>query len=552
MCGSPVDEALRRAAGGLPGHEDRPSRAGDGPAVAAAIREHRHLIVQAGTGTGKSLAYLVPALVLGTRAVVSTATKALQDQLAHRDLPLLVRQLDERVEFAVLKGAPITPAPNGSARSRAATSSSSSIRRRRTWCTPRFGTTRPRDTPPPSMGSHRSHRGPGRVGLGTQPDGLGAGERRRPRLPRGWALPVGIGVFAGSRQGAGLDKQTSSSSTPTCTRGTRHRRRPPVQPTIWWSSTKPTSSRTSRPSRFRLRDQSRPLPALARQPDPCSTTPRPRWRWRMRPRRSARCSPGIPARPCPVLCPTATRIGWCWCASGWPRSRPGSRPARRSADDAEADLPDQARHLRTLQAAGHLLKDLDEVLDLPASDVAWVEGAARARAGPRGWPLSMSERLAAEFWGRSPTGRGASPSATIPPRLGERLGLAGRLVRQSRRRQPFAYDEQGFLLPVHLPTPAHPSLRSRHARRAAGPHGGSRRPDTCPVHELASHDRGRRRHPGPLRWPFSPVRISPSRPWSPVSEDEHSCLFATMGFWQGVDVPGSALSMVAIDRLPFP
>jgi ATP-dependent DNA helicase DinG len=36
------------------------------------------------------------------------------------------------------------------------------------------------------------------------------------------------------------------------------------------------------------------------------------------------------------------------------------------------------------------------------------------------------------------------------------------------------------------------------------------------------------------------------------SADEHSCLFATMGFWQGVDVPGSALSVVAIDRLPFP
>src|ERR1700722_3564149 len=73
-------------------------------AVATAIRTHRHLVVQAGTGTGKSLGYLVPTLALGTRAIVATATKALQDQLAHHDLPLIVANLDAPVTFAVLKG----------------------------------------------------------------------------------------------------------------------------------------------------------------------------------------------------------------------------------------------------------------------------------------------------------------------------------------------------------------------------------------------------------------------------------------------------------------
>ena len=57
--------------------------------VAAAIESRRHLIVQAGTGTGKTLAYLVPAVLSGKRVVVSTATKALQDQLAGKDLPFL-------------------------------------------------------------------------------------------------------------------------------------------------------------------------------------------------------------------------------------------------------------------------------------------------------------------------------------------------------------------------------------------------------------------------------------------------------------------------------
>lgn len=72
-------------------------------AVEEAFAEHRHLLVAAGTGTGKSLAYLVPAAQLGRPVVVATATKALQEQLAQRDLPLVAEALGE-VVVAVLKG----------------------------------------------------------------------------------------------------------------------------------------------------------------------------------------------------------------------------------------------------------------------------------------------------------------------------------------------------------------------------------------------------------------------------------------------------------------
>ena len=61
-------------------------------AVANAIESGRHLLVQAGTGTGKSLAYLVPAVMSGKKVVVATATKALQDQLAGKDLPFNVNR----------------------------------------------------------------------------------------------------------------------------------------------------------------------------------------------------------------------------------------------------------------------------------------------------------------------------------------------------------------------------------------------------------------------------------------------------------------------------
>ncbi len=99
-----IAQALARAAEGLPNREDRPEQLAMAHAVGEAIEGHRHLVVQAGTGTGKSLAYLVPALALGARVVVSTATKALQDQLAGRDLPQLSRSLGVRFTFAVLKG----------------------------------------------------------------------------------------------------------------------------------------------------------------------------------------------------------------------------------------------------------------------------------------------------------------------------------------------------------------------------------------------------------------------------------------------------------------
>jgi ATP-dependent DNA helicase DinG len=88
----------------LPGAEARPGQQRMAELVATAIAERRHLVVQAGTGTGKTLAYLVPAIESGTHVVVATATKALQDQLATKDLPFLDDALDTPFEWAVLKG----------------------------------------------------------------------------------------------------------------------------------------------------------------------------------------------------------------------------------------------------------------------------------------------------------------------------------------------------------------------------------------------------------------------------------------------------------------
>ncbi|MES2510863.1 MAG: ATP-dependent DNA helicase [Pseudomonadota bacterium] len=73
-------------------------------AVARAIEHSEVLVVEAGTGVGKTFSYLVPALLSGERVLVSTATKALQDQLFGRDLPRLVEALNVPVRTALLKG----------------------------------------------------------------------------------------------------------------------------------------------------------------------------------------------------------------------------------------------------------------------------------------------------------------------------------------------------------------------------------------------------------------------------------------------------------------
>ncbi len=77
-------------------------------AVANALSDRHHLLVQAGTGTGKSLAYLVPALVDGKKVLVATATLALQRQLVERDLPKIKAALDKElnrdISFAIYKG----------------------------------------------------------------------------------------------------------------------------------------------------------------------------------------------------------------------------------------------------------------------------------------------------------------------------------------------------------------------------------------------------------------------------------------------------------------
>ncbi|HHG3472228.1 ATP-dependent DNA helicase [Vibrio parahaemolyticus] len=95
------DGALGKA---IPGFQARQPQIDMAEAVSSAIKEQSQLVVEAGTGTGKTFAYLVPALLSGKKVIISTGSKNLQEQLYHRDLPLMVNALGFYGQVALLKG----------------------------------------------------------------------------------------------------------------------------------------------------------------------------------------------------------------------------------------------------------------------------------------------------------------------------------------------------------------------------------------------------------------------------------------------------------------
>jgi ATP-dependent DNA helicase DinG len=86
------------------GYEDREGQLLMADAVERALEDRRVLLCEAGTGTGKTLAYLVPALLSGLKVIVSTATKALQEQIVHKDVPLIAQHLGLAGDVALAKG----------------------------------------------------------------------------------------------------------------------------------------------------------------------------------------------------------------------------------------------------------------------------------------------------------------------------------------------------------------------------------------------------------------------------------------------------------------
>ena len=87
-----------------PGYEFRSSQLEMARMVDEAFQKKQHAIIEAGTGTGKTLAYLIPAIRSGRRVVISTATKSLQEQLFNKDVPFLQKHFAPNLKAALMKG----------------------------------------------------------------------------------------------------------------------------------------------------------------------------------------------------------------------------------------------------------------------------------------------------------------------------------------------------------------------------------------------------------------------------------------------------------------
>ena len=253
-----VTATLAEVAGALPGGgEAREGQAQMAVAVGSAMTTGRHLVVQAGTGTGKSLAYLIPAALDGQRIVVATATKALQDQLADNDLPLVAGAVGHDFSFAVLKGPQQLPVPPAGLRGRGAGRAALAPTRHRD----------PPDADDPDQRARRGRRGcrgPGSAGeqvrrLVDWSQHTVTGDRAELEFEphaRAWAMvsttarecpgafrcPSG-GTASPRTPGPAPPRPTWWWSTPTCTAPIWPAGGPCSLPTRWWCSTRPTRSR---------------------------------------------------------------------------------------------------------------------------------------------------------------------------------------------------------------------------------------------------------------------------------------------------------------------
>jgi ATP-dependent DNA helicase DinG len=207
------------------------------------------------------------------------------------------------------------------------------------------------------------------------------------------------------------------------------------------------------------------------------------------------------------------------------------------------------RKLRAMTAATALADDLAMVADVPDADVMWVEGpphAPRLKVAP----IDVAPTLE-PLWNEVTT---VFTSATIPRSLAIRIGLAPDGHDDLDVGSPFDYGANAILYcAAHLPDPRAPGYESAmHDELEALITAAGGRTLALFTSWSAMHRAVDELRP---RLPFTLLdQTSLPKPAlvGAFSDDEQSCLFATMGFWQGVDVRGPTLSLVTIDRLPFP
>lgn len=561
--------ALARVTAQLANGERRPQQEEMCQAVGQALLTGTHLVVQAGTGTGKSLAYLVPAVLSGKKVVVATATKALQDQLAEKDLPLVTEGLGHPASFAVLKGR-----SNYICRQRVAEIGQGGIQ---PGLEEGGEETRERaesegegDPAPEGLvdqvrtllaWSETSTSGD-RAELSFEPSSrawtmVSVGPRE---CPGQFNCPSGNRCFAEAARDRAADADIVVVNTHLY--GAHLASGGAVLPehdvVVFDETHELEEVMTSAlgveitPGRFRaLAAAARPLvqeadadrlARLSSAGDELGLLLGDRVGSRVLHDDAEPPIDDAPIEDVLVRCADlAGRV-----VDALRRSDP--TPSLLSQEGGSAERA--SRKTRAVGAASHLVDDLHRLLARGDGEVAWVDGSRRYPR-LRLSPIDVGPPLAAMLWDEVTA---VLTSATIPPRLIERVGLATFEATQLDVGSPFDYRSHALLYVArHLPDRRAPEAEAAlHQELSLLIKAAGGRTLALFTSRRATEEAAAALAPD---LPFTLLlqgELPKGRLLERFAEEETSCLFATLGFWQGVDIPGRALSLVTLDRLPFP
>lgn len=525
-------QAIHHVTAGLAQPEDRPGQLDMALAVTKTINDDGRLIVQAGTGTGKTIAYLVPAILSGKKTVVSTATKTLQDQLAQSDLPLLEATLPQPFAWSVLKGrsnyvcmqrvSEVTNNARLELEDLGASHQREVDQLARWALETRTGDVAELDWQPSlrawqsvSVGSDEC---PGANRCESGPQCFA--ERARYRAIEADVVVVNTHLYGMHVASGGailpdhevviFDEAHQLEDTLTSSVG------------VSLSASRATTL-ASALSRIinddhlqrRLHDHARELSDV------------------LAPLVEQRLSLPLPDRIVSALSDLRLTTASCLDA------------LRGVSSEVESV---KQKTLRAQTLATRLTENIDAALRADASFVPYVTGGTE-RPELVVAPLDIGPALAEFAW---PERAVVLTSATIPLSMPARVGLEDS-AEMLDVGSPFNYEEQALLYcATHLPDPNADRDDVVHSEMAdlIAAAGGrtlalftSRRAMNAAVEALRS------------RLPYTILAQDENQRATLLREftlDESSCLFATAGFFEGVDIPGRSLSLVIIDRIPFP
>jgi ATP-dependent DNA helicase DinG len=534
-------------------------------AVAFAIASRRHLAVQAGTGTGKSLGYLVPAALCKKRVVIATATKTLQDQLATKDLPL-IKDFGPAISFAVLKG------------------------RANYLCVQKLNEA----TTLPTQGEFGQMRSDESIADEEAPfDENNRGEQARQVLawaastitgdraellfepdervwssfsvtaeqcPGAFRCPSGGECFAEAARNRaasadlvvvnmhllGADLASDGALLPehdVLVVDEAHAFEDVVSASLGVTLSGGKLRSLAALGRQAL-VSSRARPGIGsrgeKEVDAVMDVAR-LFDEHLASRGQGRIPAPIDAELTGVIDLIRARIE---------RLDENLRDALDERSGSGASAPgDSQRALRALAMSERVRDVLDALRRLDDASVAWVQG--RDRLSLEVAPVDVAPILSEVLFARRCV---ILTGATLPGGLAVRLGASPNDVDELDVGSPFDYEHHALLYcAAHLPDRRHPDAEDALIDelgtliRAAG----GRTLALFTSHAVMAHAEAM------LRDVLSfPILVQGKAGKAALLENfsamAESCLFATMGFWQGVDVPGPTLSLVVIDRIPFP